>query len=779
MSSVNSIVRRTPSGRWPWPAEPRVACLPVGADDDMDLLAGTLASLLRHTAPDTRIVVLPFGGIERARLEQTLRDQAETRVSLVDTAGIDTPWQAVLRGLPACHDRHDRLLVRPGTEVLNGWDVRLALAAYGQEPRIAAVAPLCDGTPLFALLEAGGGDRIALDDLDRLLLASSRRRNFEIPALFSGCCYLRGAALREIEPRLDAAARDWGWTECWVWLARLFREHGWHAVCCDHVYVRDRDAGRRTEMRGVEQLEEARQIERAHPLTGLRFAAGDGLRRGALARPAVPERRPVQLHVVNSWGGGLDRWVREYCEHDRERDNLVLRSIGNWGAFGQRIALYRSALMDRPLRHWELEYPIRATAVAHLQYRAILDEVIADFGIEAILVSSLIGHSLDALDSGLPTIFVAHDYYPFCPAVVIHFGEVCERCELPRLERCFAENEHNRFFRNVAAAEWLDLRRRFADLAGADHVSFAAPSESVSRHWRTLVPALAGESFAIIPHGVDFNPGHLPAPPAGDKLRVVMLGSLAPQKGRALLEQIWPRIAAGVELYLIGCGEEGEMFRGWPGVTLIPRYRHEELPAIMAGVAPELGLLLSICPETFSYTLSELWLLGIPVMATAVGSFADRVREGVNGFLCPPRAEAIADELLRIAADRACLEPPRAWLAGFRHRRVDEMVADYHALTPLPAFAAPRYFATPAALGPTEDAPTRAVYVDARVPFVQVLEEFGDYARQKLLASPRLRSWQKRWLAAWLGYGLRGAKALATARRKSEMSPAGNIDDQR
>jgi glycosyltransferase involved in cell wall biosynthesis len=744
-----------------------VVCLPVGADD-AGLLAGTLASLLRHTAPDTQIVVLSFGGIERVRLEQALPEQPETRVSLVETAGIVDPWQAVLRGLPARHDSHDRLLVRPGVEVLRGWDARLALAAYGREPRIAAVAPLCDSTPLFALLEGGVGDRIAPDDLDRLLLASSRRRNLEVPALFSGCCYLRRAALRDIEPRLDAAARDWGWAESWVWLARLFRERGWHAVCCDHVYVRDRDAGRRrSEMREVEQLEEARQIEQAHPLTGLRFAVGDELRRGAPGRAARAERRPVQLHVVNSWGGGLDRWVREYCQHDRERDNLVLRSIGNWGAFGQRIALYRSAVMDRPLRYWELEYPIRATAVAHLQYRAILDEIIADCGIETILISSLIGHSLDALDSGLPTVFVAHDYYPFCPAVVIYFGEVCERCELNRLERCFAENEHNRFFRNVAAAEWLDLRRRFADLAGADQVSFAAPSESVSRHWRILLPALAGKPFAIIPHGVDFNPGRLPAPPAGDKMRVVMLGSLAPQKGRALLEQIWPRIAAGVELYLIGCGEDGEGFRGRPGVTLIPSYRHEELPALMAEVAPELGLLLSICPETFSYTLSELWLLGIPVVATAVGSFADRVREGVNGFLCPPRAEAIADRLLRIAANRACLEPPRAWLAGFRHRRVDEMVADYHALTPLPVFAAPRYFAASAVTAPAGEGPERALYLDAQAPFSQVLEEFGGYARQKLLASPRLRAWQKRWLAAWLGYGLRCATALATARRKN------------
>lgn len=753
-------------GRWPWLENPRVVCLPVGSGE-IELLAGTVSALSRSTSAEVEIVALPLDKV-KMRLEQALREQPEAaRVTLLDAEGCDQPWQAVLRGLPPRYHDHDLLLVLPGLEVPFGWDARLALAAYCQESRIAAVSPLTDSVPLFALLGRRESEQVALDTLDRLLLALSPRRNIEMPALFDGCCYLRRTALRDIEMELDAIARDQGWDQASVWLAQLFREHGWHPTCCNHVYVRDWDASRRQrEQRCLEELEEARQINQAHPLTGLRFALNEALRRGAPTLPAAPERRPLQLHIVNSWGGGLDRWVRQYCEHDRERDHLVLRSIGNWGAFGQRIALYRSAVMDRPLRYWELGYPIRATAVAHLQYRAILDEIITGFGVEVILISSLIGHSLDALTSGLPTVFVAHDYYPFCPAVVIYFSEVCEHCELPRLTRCFAENEHNRFFCNVAPEEWLALRRRFVELALADSVRFAAPSASVANHWQTLLPALADKPFAIIPHGLDYAPEQLPPPPAGDKLRVVVLGSLAPQKGRALLEQVWPRIADRVELYLVGCGEEGRIFGGQPGVTLVPGYRHEELAGILAGIAPEVGLLLSICPETFSYALSELWLLGVPVVATRVGSFADRIQDGVNGFLCSPDAGVIAEKLHWIAAHRAVLDPPRAWLAGFRHRRIDEMVADYHALTPLPAYAAPRYFAMPLTLTPAGDPPAKVLYVDVQAPFTRVLDEFSDYTRQKLIASPRLRAWQKRGLAALLAGGLRVMRVVATLRRK-------------
>lgn len=118
----------------------------------------------------------------------------------------------------------------------------------------------------------------------------------------------------------------------------------------------------------------------------------------------------------------------------------------------------------------------------------------------------------------------------------------------------------------------------------------------------------------------------------------MILGSLAPQKGRALLETIWPSVMDRVELYLIGgCDEDGAIFDGKPGITVMQRYNHAELANIMADIQPELGVLLSIWPETFSYTLSELWLFGIPVLATAMGSFADRIEGGPTAFSVHPR----------------------------------------------------------------------------------------------------------------------------------------------
>ena len=744
------------------PARPRVVCIPVCGVAEIALLSVTLPSVLSNTSAGTEIVLLAVG-VDAAHLQQALLQP--TLIKVVQATDNADPWSALLQELPARYARHDVLLLRPGIAVPRCWDARLALAAYRQSG-IAAVVPLCDSASFIALLEPNQPDQINLEYIDRLLMAHSPRRNHQIPALFSGCCYLRRAALHVLGPLITAqstlVAGEWP-----HWLAQAFQEQGWRMVCCDHVYVLDQTPKhRRREMVAIKALEDVRLIEQAHPLTGLRCAIRERLDPGVTASPVTSTSLPVQLHIAHSWGGGLDYWIQQYCQNDKVRDNLVLRSIGTWGAFGQRIALYRSAVMDQPLRSWDLDYPIRATAPTHLQYQAILEAIINEFRVEVILISSLIGHALDALTTGLPTIFVAHDYYPFCPAIVIYFGEVCEHCEPQRLECCFAGNEQNRFFRNVNAAEWLSLRRRFARLASAESVRFVVPAGSVARHWQTLVPALREQQFTLIPHGLDFAPRRLPTPPAGEQLRVVVLGSLAVQKGRVLLEQICPLIAGRVHLFLIGCGEDGDVFREQAGITLIPRYRHDELADLIAGIEPEIGLLLSIWPETFSYTLSELWLLGIPVVATQLGSFADRIQDGVNGFLCPPQAEMVAERLLAIAADRTCLTLIRDGLADFHHRSVGEMVADYHALTPLPQFSAPRYFAGSTVMPDvlTANQPSRALHVDDRTPFILVLREFSQYASQKLAATPRLRHWQKRGLGILLRWGLWVAAALTRVR---------------
>jgi GT2 family glycosyltransferase/glycosyltransferase involved in cell wall biosynthesis len=395
--------------------------------------------------------------------------------------------------------------------------------------------------------------------------------------------------------------------------------------------------------------------------------------------------KQVQLHVAHDLGGGIAKWLSDYCAADRERRNLVLRPLASDAAMARGVALYDGPATEAPLKSWAFSRPIAAAAVAHAEYRAALREAIEGWGVQGLIVSSLIGHSLEVLETQLPTLVVCHDYFPWCPAINLYYDGVCARCDGGRIADCHANNPEYNPFAGFDAPERVAVRERFVELARRANLRFVAPSDSVGRNLHALEPRLREVPVTTIAHG--YSPA-LPRVPmgaltAGDRLRVLVLGQLSKAKGQKLLEAALPRLANFADLYLLGCGEVGELFKFDARLQVIQRYEVSELPGHVAAIRPHLGLLMSVVSESFSYTLSELSMLGVPCLATEVGSFTDRIHHGENGFLFKPDVSSMVEALRALDADRAALARVRAHLESYRHRSTQEMVADYHRAMPL------------------------------------------------------------------------------------------------
>src|SRR5690606_33694692 len=175
-----------------------------------------------------------------------------------------------------------------------------------------------------------------------------------------------------------------------------------------------------------------------------------------------------------------------------------------------------------------------------------------------------------------------------------------------------------------------------------------------------------------------------PPPMAADasrqELRIVVPGRINGGKGEDLLATLLPTLPDGVEIVLLGSGRSGMRFFGQGGVHLQMNYDHDELPALLAELRPDAALLPSTVPETWSYLLSELWSLNVPVIATRLGSFAERIEHGVSGLLVEPDADALRSLLTTLRDDRSALT---ALHAPTSLRSLDAMAADYRALLPL------------------------------------------------------------------------------------------------
>ena len=725
-------------------------------------LRATLVGLLERTDPTVRIEV--FGFDDEAHKRDGLpdrSDRSDPRVPAADGDARHPPdplhltarvhWRAPVdsaahaaRALADVLPGADLAVLAAGTVLPERWRQRLQRALRA-DPSHGTASPLRDADPLYAPGPPPRGRAWPAGGLDRWLEGRFGSAALQMTRPPAATVLVRADARAALAGSAEA---DWG---------RELSAAGWAHVATPGMFV---GGARRAHVAPspTTLLAAPEASPSGHPLAAVRATlASLGAHEldsiavqpateapmPAAGRPATrTSPPPVQLHVAHSWGGGLGRWIEDFCDADAAHRNLVLRSVGVRGAYGQRLCLQRGYADTEPLRVWDLSQPIHATAQRHMQYRAILREVIEDFDVRSVLVSSLIGHSLDVLATGLPTAVVTHDYYPMCVAIFGVFETVCTSCDRQRLGGCIAGNPLHEYFKGVDAGEFDALRAAFVRTVLERDIRLIAPSRSAALQWRALAPALERADFAVVPHGVALPEPAPFEPPAGGRLRLVVLNRLAPEKGGRLFAEMLPELARFADITLLGCSDTGAAFAGTKGIRVVPQYTRSELPALVAAAKPHLGLQLSVFAETYCYALTELWQMGVPVLACRIGSLAERITEGVDGFLAEPRPDALLARLREIDLRRDDLAAMRASLLERPVRRAGEMVADYQRLLPTDpwyAAAAKPDDAPPADTGLLEGrVRVGPIAVSAQATYATALGAFARYTLSKIRHSPRL-----------------------------------------
>jgi glycosyltransferase involved in cell wall biosynthesis len=582
------------------------------------------------------------------------------------------------------------------------WDIRLKKAAYS-DPYIATSSPMCDVSPFFSLLAPDYqhlNSQCDCDEIDRLAFCLGHRFVYETPCFFDGVFYMRFDALKEIDGYSALVKPGAGLTISS--LNNLLNSVGKLHVLCDHIYV---SYNKRDSISCSSELDYHKgnsvvnEFLLSHPLTFLRQAVAQFIDKQykVTSMPGL-DAKPVILHVTHSWGGGIEKWLEDFSAANDKATNIVLKSVGNSSNYGYRLALFSGIKDSHAIRTWELSLPISCSRVSNIEYKRIFGQIIKEFSVDAVIVSSLIGHSFDAISSNKKTIIVCHDYYPSCPAVTTYFNGVCAKCDFDSLSSCISHNQSNLLMNNSAfsAREWLNLRGEYVRSIKSHGVNLIAPSKSVVERLCALEPRFSPLDFTVVPHGYPFKWPSIAANDGGQphqKMRAVVLGQLKDEKGLCLLKEVCHGLSNYADIYLVGCGEGAKQALSGAGCIkdIIARYGRSDLPDIIGGIAPDFGLLFSVWPETFSYTLSELMILGVPPVATALGAFKDRITDKVNGFLFEPRGDALLEIVQMLAENPEMLTGVRDRLKSFRHRSLDEMVDDYMQILEIAQPRAARY----------------------------------------------------------------------------------------
>jgi GT2 family glycosyltransferase/glycosyltransferase involved in cell wall biosynthesis len=624
----------------------------------------------------------------------------------------------ILRALATHAAGRDVVLLAPDAELPSRWWPRLQ-AAVSATPQAAVFSPLsqahADTDPFAADAEPDieARDARCWSESDRSVLPCTHR--------CAALSYWRAEALS------TAACADSERGETTALPA------GCSGVLLDHLYV------------GA--VARAPRDVAMPPAVAALAARLQAARSAALPHFGL-DGRGVVLHVLHGWGGGAQRFVEDLAAGDRERHHLVLlaRSDPQRRIHGVALALHAS-LSQPALQQWPLSAPIAVTALQSPEYRAILARVLRDYGVGAVLVSSLIGHSLDALRSGLPTAVVCHDYHPLWPRLHADFGDAQRDFTSAAIASALAATGADYEFAERRADAWQALRRGYVEALQQAAATLIAPSAGVMSNLQRIEPALAALAWRRIEHGFAPWPAP-PAPVAPDParrvLRIVVPGRIHGGKGEVLLDALIPKLPADVELVLLGGGAAAMRYFGRGGVHVRLDYARAQLPALLAQLAPDAALLPSTVAETYSYLLSELWTLRLPVIATRLGSYAERIVPERDGLLVEPDAAAVAALLAELRDRREPLQRLRA-AAAPALPTLEQMAQRYRDALPLAApsaIAAPPLALDARSAALERDAAQRAI--ELRALQAQVREQQQELVRRADWAHAEARLAQER-----------------------------------
>ncbi len=566
----------------------------------------------------------------------------------------------------------DVVLLNADTEVPPGWLARLAAHAYAEDG-IATVSPWSNNATICSYPSVAGGAPAAdLATIDAAARAANAGRRVRVPTTIGFCMYIRRAALDDVG-RFDEAAFGRGYGEEVDFCLRA-STRGWrHMLACDTYVHHDAEASFGSDAGRARAAGEAvlaqrwpdfsRAVERH-----VRVGAVEPFRFALTAELLRRARLPVILFVSHQQGGGVQRHIDVLAERLRGRANLLLLQPSERG-----ITLTVPSL------------PGHGSATVPARRRDELLRVLRSVGVTRVHVHHVMG--LDDLDLrglirglGVPLDVTVHDWFLICPQVNLlpqPDGAYCGEPTQAGCNLCIAQRPSH------GAREILHWRARH-DWLLREAERVLCPSEDACRrigryspHARTVLApheSPAGTRWVLRPI--------VPGP--DERLRVALLGVLAGQKGLAsVLALAQTAGAAEIDLRLIGYSEAKLPRHLRPRIRATGRYEDAALPDLLARTRAHVAWFPAQWPETWSYTLSAAIAAGMPIVASRIGAFPERLEARPLTWLVDPAATT-AEWRAAFAEVRAALRSSKAVIAARAGAR-DFYATAYLAATPPPS----------------------------------------------------------------------------------------------
>ena len=543
----------------------------------------------------------------------------------------------------------DIILQNSDTIVGPRWLEGLFCVAYS-EANVGTVTAVSNGAGAFSVPEKGMNDipnHLSLEAMSRLFLQYSHQVHPTVPTGNGFCLYITSKA-RQAVPLLDEEAFPKGYGEENDFCLKL-KYQGFKHKVADNIYVYHKRTGSFTSEEKEKHLKKGlERLHRRYPqyknMLRASFEGGGEViimreeARKALSK-ALEEQfnnRPRILYVLSPQTGGTPQTNKDLMSslEDRYDPFLLVMDHGSYKLYHMKegsLELLEQEILDIKIDY----YSHRCEEVD-----GIFMHILLQYGIELTHIRHLaklsVGVSEIAHQLNIPVVYSLHDFYTMCPTT--HYlndkmeyckGD-CHNIEGPCYPNLDANFKHIDFHKHEVK-NWRLSMKEFLKYC----YCFISTSDSVKDMFEQTFPDLNGQDFHIIPHGRDFSSCNyvidLYVPQR--KIKILILGNIGPHKGAHIVQDLLDELdAKKFEIHILGKVSSHIKVDAYDHCIYWGAYERDNLQEKIQAINPDLGLIISIWPETYCHTLTENWVFGIPVVGVALGAVKDRMADGQRGW---------------------------------------------------------------------------------------------------------------------------------------------------
>jgi glycosyltransferase involved in cell wall biosynthesis/GT2 family glycosyltransferase len=593
---------------------------------DLEATRRCIDSVLASTVRVPYELVVVDDACAESALAAYLRDlAAQGRATLVSQP-VTQGLAAALNRAFALHRDRDKIVLHSDAEVTGDWLDRLSHHANATGIGVVGTFTNAVGSATYPALDR---DNAALPQsyttasLDALFVHANAGESIALPVISGPCLYFRHDCIAEVGA-FDGAplGSDYGIE---IDFCLRAASAGFRHLLAGDVFVRHRghvsfgdDKARELSARTEHALsklypsypEEAQALARSEPAR--RFARRVDLLRLSL----LPQQ--ILVFVSHPWGGGIRRYMNDLASLVGERAEVLYMEPADdstvklyWPREGESFAAYFRLPEELAL----LADVLKAIGVARLHFHHVhrLPRAILDLPSAA----------------GVPFDCTLHDYFAICPQyhLVTEEGHYCGEPDAIGCAACLAKRPPQW---DLDIGAWRGVFAQF--LRGADRL--IAPSNDVSERIRRYFPDL---TVNVWPHPEDT------LQQADRIVRVVVVGNLTPAKGLHVVAACAEDARArGLPLTFRVLGSTAEPIPQFPDapLTIHGGYQDAELLQLLLAEKPDVVLFPAQVPETYAYTMSVALASGVPIVASALGAFPERLIGHPRAITVPWNATA-------------------------------------------------------------------------------------------------------------------------------------------